>query len=500
MSFDEQSQAIMYFYEELTRPTCDIFDKDASFVDWITSHFYIPETVFTLGPVELKGPIWLSDYQVQAMNEATKKNDDGLYKYSLIVWSDIKKSIKSTIAAAIALKTAFTEDWASIKVVANKRDQAASRSYFYLTRALRLNPTTKAMLDNGDIQISRYTVKFNFNNSTIQALPLNPEGEAGGNDDLIIWTEAWAARSKAAVTMNTEMVIPPNKFGKGFKWFESYAGYVDESPILEPLYKNNVQEDYRISDQYPFYQNGRTFVLWNEIPRLPWQTQEYYAQQSKELAQEEFDRVHRNQWVSSQNVFVDSFLIDDISKPLPALVPKEKMVLAVDASVSGDCFAVVGVTKHPQDASKLAARICKIWIPHGDKLQYEHPNPKINSQLPDGFITELCKKYSVRVIGYDPYQLHKMATDHNLQRKSAFWKEIPQGKPRLSADSGLRQSIFDESLILDSGLSDLIEHLKNANAKIDDTKIRLVKRAENLKIDAAVALSMACYIAKEYRI
>ena len=193
LSDTEKDTTLLFFYEQLTHPICDIFDKDASFVDWITSHFYIPETVFKLGKTELKGPLWLSPYQVKALNEATIKDANGDYKYSLIVWSDIKKSIKSTIAAAVALRMAFLKDWASIKVVANKREQAQSRSYYYLTRALKLNPQTKKMLDDGEIQISRYTVKFNFNQSHIQALPLNPEGEAGGNDDLIIWTEAWGA-------------------------------------------------------------------------------------------------------------------------------------------------------------------------------------------------------------------------------------------------------------------------------------------------------------------
>ena len=301
--------------------------------------------------------------------------------------------------------------------------------------------------------------------------------------------------------MNTEMVIPPGKFGQGFKWFESYAGYVGESPILEPLYKNNVQDEFKIHKNYPFYKNGRTFVLWNDKPRLPWQTEEYYKQQSNELIDEEFRRVHRNEWVSSQNIFVEEFLIDGIIEELPELKGGEKMVLAVDASVTGDCFAVVGVTRHPTHPNKMAARICKIWKPSKEHpMQYEHPNPKVNATLPDGYITALCKKYKVAVIGYDPYQLHKMATDHNQRKKSAFWKDIAQGKPRLEADSNLQKAIMDESITVDSRLTDLITHLKNANAQITNGKIRLVKRSDSMKIDAAVSFSMAYYIAGQFRI
>jgi len=494
----EKDELALHFFLQYTKPTCDIFDKDASFVDWITSHFYIPEVVFTVGDIELKGPIWLADYQIQALNEATSKQDD-LYKYSLIVWSDIKKSIKSTIAAAVALRMAFLKDWGSIKMVGNKKEQAKSRSYYYLTRALKLNPTTKKMLNDGDIKISNYNITFFFNNTTIQALPLNPEGEAGGNDDLIIWTEAWAARSKAAVTMNTEMVIPPAKFGKGFKWLESYAGYTNESPILEPLYKNNVDDKYSISSEFPFYANERTFVLWDTEPRLPWQSPEYYRQQSQELMDAEFRRIHKNEWVSSKNKFLEDAYIDAIVEKLPPLTKQEMGFVGCDASVSGDCFAMVTVTRHPTKKNKLAARLCRVWTPQNKKkLQYEHPNAKVNAGLPDGYITNICKKYNIKLVAYDPYQLHKMATDHNLQRKSAFWKEVTQGKPRLESDSMLRRLILDEELIIDSNLAALIQHLKNADAKINDEKIRLVKSSNDKKIDAAVALSMACYEAKRY--
>jgi len=249
------------------KPTCDLHDNNADFVSWITSHFFVPE---------LNGPIWLHDYQVNALQKATSKNKDGLYNYSLIAWMDIKKSIKSCIAAAVALRMAFMREWTSIKVVANKREQAQSRSYFYITRSLELNPQTAKMIENGDISITYYTINFNFNKSTIKAIPLNPEGEAGGNDDLIIWTEAWAARTKAAQKMWTEMVVPPQKFGRGFKWIESYAGFSGDSPILEPIYLENVQDDYRIKNT-DMYSNGRTFCLCNHTPKLPWQTDEYYC-------------------------------------------------------------------------------------------------------------------------------------------------------------------------------------------------------------------------------
>src|SRR5215813_9632980 len=83
-------------------------------IAWIEAHFYVPE---------LRGPLVLADYHKTALREALAVEDDGLYRYSAIVWSDIKKSIKSTIAAGVVLWRAFQIDaadgWGSLYIIAN---------------------------------------------------------------------------------------------------------------------------------------------------------------------------------------------------------------------------------------------------------------------------------------------------------------------------------------------------------------------------------------------
>jgi len=470
-------------------PTCDIFDKHTNFTDWITSHFYVPE---------LNGPIWLAQYQIDALNEATKKDESGLYKYSLIAWMDIKKSIKSCIAAAVALRMAFMREWSSIKVVANKRDQAQSRSFFYITRSLKLNPITAAMLENNDISITYYTINFNFNNSTIKAIPLNPEGEAGGNDDLIIWTEAWAAKTKAAQTMFTEMVIPPNKFGRGFKWLESYAGYSGDSPILETIYNENVKEEHKIENTES-YVNGRTFVLCNHTPKLPWQTSEYYRQQEKELSESEFRRVHRNEWQSSTNKFVDDIVWQNCKADIPDLKRNEKLVLAIDVGLTNDTFALIGVNKIK---GKAAVRIVKVWKPRkGEKIKFSNPtgDSKNDDDYPYDYIKKLNKLYNILVVFYDPYQAEKLAEDMLYKEKINF-EAFSQQSLRLKADKYLHDLIRSKE-ILHNGDRTLTQHIKNANAESKgENKLRIVKSSQSSKVDAAVALSMACYGMRNYNV
>ena len=455
---DDQRYYIEEILRDKARPpaTCDIFDNKASFADWITSHFYVPE---------LNGPIWLAEYQIEALNEATKiDKETGLFKYSLIAWMDIKKSIKSCIAAAVALRMAFMREWASIKVVANKREQAQSRSYFYIVRSLKLNPETAQMIADGLIKINNYTIDFYFNNANIKALPLNPEGEAGGNDDLIIWTEAWAAKTKAAQTMYTEMVIPPNKYGRGFKWLESYAGFNGASPILEPIYENNVDEEYRIGDS-EMYVNGRTFVLNNHDPHLPWQSPDYYAQQAKELRESEFNRVHRNMWQSSSHTFIDKVAIDLCKEKFKPLSKKDKLVVGVDAAYAsgGDYFAIVGVTAHPTNKNKkLAQRISRKWRAGKNKtLQFKNENNPLDTNYPYGFLVDLTKRYDVICVVCDPFQLHSMISEFN-QKRIAWTIPLNQQSPRTKADNALYHLIRDKEIAIQD--DDVLDHLKNSDA------------------------------------
>src|SRR5689334_16444860 len=73
-------------------------------ITWIEENFYIPETPdhrFTLAP-----------YQKRALSEAMRKDANGNYVYNTVVWSDIKKSLKSCIAAAMGLYDAYRTEWA----------------------------------------------------------------------------------------------------------------------------------------------------------------------------------------------------------------------------------------------------------------------------------------------------------------------------------------------------------------------------------------------------
>jgi len=101
--------------------------------------------------------------------------------------------------------------------------------------------------------------------------------------------------------------------------------------------------------------------------------------------------------------------------------------------------------------------------------------------------------YNVVQVAYDPSQLHDMCS--RLYKEGLAWfYSFPQGNDRLLADGGLRDIIRDKRF-WHRGEEDLRQHCVNADALIDpeDRKIRIVKRADKLKIDAIVAASMGSY-------
>ncbi len=441
-------------------------------VDWIESEFWIPE---------LHGPIVLHPYQRAALNEAYRRDADGKFVYSVVVWSDIKKSAKSSIAAAVALERAHRLSYGSIKVVANDLKQADSRVAFYARRALELN---KHFAD-WKVKPSGYNVTTP-QHTIIEAIPVDPKGEAGGNDDLIIFSELWAANQTAAQRMWTEMTLSPTKYGYSQRWVETYAGFSGESPLLEQLYETGVKAGRLLDVGIPgleLYANdtARLLCLWNTQPRLPWQSDDYYAQESAVLTPGEFARVHRNQWATSEATFLPGEWWHNCIGDIPEFDDKAPVVCGMDAGVSSDTFALVGVSRI-EDTTYV--RFCRVWKPpKGGKIDFDDIDKFIRN--------ELVKQYNVVQIAYDPHQLHDMAT--RLRKDAVTWMfEFKQANPRLVADKALYDAIRDRKIIHD-GDPQLTEHVKNANSKSegDIDKLRIVKRAEHLKIDACVALSMA---------
>jgi len=321
------------------------------------------------------------------------------------------------------------------------------------------------------------------------------------------WTgnsELWGYGLQYKERFWATMTISPAKHGRSLRVVETYAGYEGESPTLERLYEQGVTLGKRHPDfpDLPVFINESAGLItyWDEQPRMPWQTDAYYAQEASMLPHNEFLRLHRNQWVRSEDTFVPVAWWDSLKAvpPLPPLQKGEKIIIGADAAVSGACFGLVAVTRHPDPKRKgtdVAIRLSRKWAPpRGGKIDFAAKDG------PEETVREWAKDYRVLEVAYDQYQLHRTATQMN-QERVCFWKPFGQQTDRLISDSQLYHLIRDGRLAHD-GDADLREHLKNCNAKTavgEDTRMRIVQRNANSPIDLMVAAGMAAKRCLELR-
>ena len=210
---------------------------------------------------------------------------------------------------------------------------------------------------------------------------------------------------------------------------------------------------------------------------------------------------------------------DQLLHELPPMRPGDRtpLVIALDAAVSSDCFAVVGATRHPDRPDDVAIRFSKIWKPS------DFPDGRIDFREPENLVRLLCKggcragharplpkeklrddcefcqkeewalqPMNVVEVTYDPHQLVDM--EQRLTRAGiAYMSAFEQGQERLIGD-GLMYRMAMQGTLTHHGDSNLREHIGNAKAQIpkgEDAKMRIVKKAPQRKVDAAVAAAMA---------
>jgi hypothetical protein len=226
--------------------------------------------------------------------------------------------------------------------------------------------------------------------------------------------------------------------------------------------------------------------------------------------------------------FIPLEVWDTLKSDLPPLLPggDDQIVLALDAGVTGDCFAAVAATRRPDRPEFPAIRASKIWRPKdfpGGRIDFDTveawvrflleggcPNGHPVSQKPESFCRPeggdpcpVCRgpdqdgevpPMNVVQLTFDPHQLESLY--QALRRENIVWMSpFDQGSERLRADAGLYQYAVRRQLV-HHGDPVLREHVENARAKVspdEDTKLRIVKKSEAQKVDGIVAASMAVH-------
>lgn len=497
-----------------------LLQHNPSLSEWAASNFYI-----TASPPK---PISLEPWQSLLFDWPLVPSNN----INTILISAPKKSGKTAIASCIGRYKAETcGPLGSIYAIANDLRQAKSRLYTGVTDSIELDPQYDRSQKGipGKWHILNTEATFLPTNSTITAIPLDYKGEAGANQDCSLWTEFWGFMGELAKRMWVEFTPPPTKFSQ--RIVEGYAGYRGESVIWQELW-DIARDGHQLTiDDVPewatYFPEEELLPVWvnkdagfygyldqgPQARRMPWQTTSYYREQAIALDPPDFDRFHNNYWIDPISDFlpeawVRSCIDRDLPTPLapyvdmgiplsqsevmalqrpPSTKVDRSIVLGVDASVTGDATAVVGVSRHPTFHDHITVEFVNMWKPEkGKPLDY--------TSTVESAIRFYSKYYNVVCASYDPYQLHYLMT--TLTNEFVVWCDpFPQMNKRLEADKQLFD-LFKDRRIHFRGEQALIESIGMCGARKqpnNNSKLRIVKKTNESVIDPVVALSMAAY-------
>lgn len=311
--------------QEAKASLLDPNSPDCPLVQVMEREYYLKET---------KKPIILQPHQKRILNAAFTPVD-GKFPYRTIIYSAIKKSGKTEIGGGIGY--AFNRLYGgSVYSIANDEDQAASRMWQRVVEVLELmrqeNPELYAQVihsDHFDKIFKGRAIKFaevgqtNPGPHTLEYIPNDYKGEAGGMPALTIWDELWAYSSSAAERLWTEMQPIPT-LPVSMRLVTTYAGFYGESHLLYSIYEALVNPDPHTGDprgervpgleDLPVFRKGSYFCYWDEEPRMPWHTPEFMDEARNDPSlngrEQEYERIWRNRWVTGLDAFLPMSIIN----------------------------------------------------------------------------------------------------------------------------------------------------------------------------------------------
>jgi phage terminase large subunit-like protein len=262
----------------------------------------------------------------------------------------------------------------------------------------------------------------------------------------------------------------------------TYAGFIGESHLLERLYQRGLAGE-RLDADLELYRADDLLMFWSHTPRQPWQTEAYYAEQRRSLRPNAYARLHENRWVVGTETFITEAVWDACVPPdATPLLPGKGVPLyvGVDASTKHDSTAVTAVAR---EGDRFRLALHRIWRPSPQ-------SPLDLETTVEAYLRELHATRQVEEIRCDPFQMHRSIT--TLRKAGLPIVEFPQ---TVANTMRMGQVLFDalngRNLLLYPS-AELREQALSTVAVGNARGWRIAKEKTSKKIDAIVALAMAC--------
>lgn len=408
--------------------------------------------------------------------------------------SNIKKTGK-TLLNAVFLAWRWLALPGQHFTVGNDMDQSTARQFSMILEMVQRSPHLSQ-----DVKITQKELTFLPTGSRLTALAADAAGNAGANHLTASHTEAWGVIYENGIRAWEELTPPPGRtYGlPAIRIADSYAGFENESKTWHSLV-DRILEGEKISEEWPIYKlaGQMLFHMEGEEARercfrgTPGEAAEYYADQQVTLRPAAFTRMHSNQRTAGESAFLPDGVWDacysvDV-KPLLSN-DKRKVVLGADASTSRDLTALVGVWAN-ENLGVTDVVYTRVWKPQKTFLRLGRPTVDLEETI-GAEVMRLHQAGQLAAVVCDPFQLHSLLV--SWEKAGIRVIELPQTSGRIEAD----QSLYDAALgrmIRHYADPVLDDHMRNAVALETPRGFRLAKEKASLKIDAAVALSMAHY-------
>ena len=425
-------------------------------------------------------PFELFDAQKQFFAHAWQRDDNGRAVYTEQCFAAPKKSAKTGTAALHVLTTTclYGGRFAEAYCCANDYEQAQGRVFQQIRRIVECSPILRR-----EAEITQHRITLPQTGATIQAISGDYAGSAGAHPVISSFDELWGFTSERSRRLFDEMVpVPTKKFS--IRLTTSYAGYEGDSELLEEMYKRGLQQP-QVGPS--LHAGDGLLMFWSHEPIAPWQTEDWLVEMRRSLRPAQYLRMIENRFVTSEQSFIEMSAFDRCVQPTVPLQQNRSLpvYVGVDASTKHDSTAIVVVT---WDASSQCVRL----IQHRT-FQPSPEEPLDFEQTIELTLMDLNRRFSIRQILYDPYQM--MASAQRLTKAGLPLQEFPQSSPNLTAASQNLYELIHNGSITFYPTVDIRLAISRAVAIETPRGWRIGKDKQTHKIDVVVALAMAALAA-----
>ena len=347
------------------------------------------------------------------LKRALATDRDGRLRYPELIYGAPKKSGKTGFAAILTLAVLllFGGRYAEGYCAANDLEQAQGRVFEMCRRIVQASPLLRA-----EAKLGSDRIVFPAIGATITALASDFASAAGGHPCVAVFDELWGYTSERARRLYDELVPVPTRL-ISCRLTVTYAGFEGESELLHELYRRGLAQP----EIAPGLHAGDGMLMfWTHQPVAPWQDEKWLAQMRRSLRPNQYLRMIENRFVTTESAFIDLDEWDACVDPNAAPLLQNRNLpvwIGVDASVKHDSTAIAVVTFDRQ-AQRVVLVAHRIFQPSAkEPLDFDATIART--------VRELMKRFAVRGVYYDPYQMAAVA--QRLQQAGVPMREFPHG-------------------------------------------------------------------------